>query len=220
MRAALVLAFVLCGVQTTVADPPTPIAAPCERNDSIGAVRRYLLPVLASAGKTGRIYYEAICPRVKDHPLAFPQIEVCAPLTNATDLAAVRSVFREEKGVLVSEDPSGIIRVRIGRVPDAILQTRVSILKLTPIDQFNVLPAIWAINSAPEVQSAGERLHIVLPMRVIASMPVMRPAEGLPHLPAELSNVTVDQALDMVARTWGRIVFYGACTEPGTYEIF
>ena len=220
MRAALVLAFVLCGVQAAVADPPTSIAAPCERNDSIGAVRRYLLPVLASAGKTGRVYYEASCPRVKDYPLAFPRMEVCPPLTNATDLAAVRSVFREEKGVLVSEDSSGTIRVRIGRVSDAILQTRISILKLTPIDQYNFLPAIGAIESAPEVQSARERLHIVLPMRVIGSMPVMRPAEGLPHLPPELSNVTMDQALDMVARTWGRIAFYGACAEPGTYEIF
>ena len=219
MRAAILLAFELCCVQTAVADSPTPIAVPGERNDSIATLRGYLWPMLASAGKTGRIYYEAICPPTKDYPLAFPRIEMRPPLTNAADLAAVRSIFREEKGVMVAEGPPGIIRVRIGRVPDAILRTRIPTLTLNPIEQYNSLPAIWAIENAPEVRSATEELHLVVPVRV-TNMPVVRPAEGLPHLPPELSNVTMDQALDMVARTWGGVVFYGACTEPGTYEIF
>ena len=218
MRAAVVLALVLCGVQTAVGDPPAPIDSPPERSGSLGAVQRYLWPVLASAGKTGRIYYEAVCPPTEYFPLAFPPIEVRPPLANATGLAAVRSVFRDEKGVLVAEDPPGIIRVRIGRVPDAILRTRISTLTLKPIEQYNSYPAIWAIERTREVQSAMEELHVVVPVRAV-DMPFVMPAEGLPHLPPEVTNVTMEQALDMVARTWGGIIFYGACTEPGTYEI-
>lgn len=49
---------------------------------------------------------------------------------------------------------------------------------------------------------------------------LLQPADDLPHLPAEILNVTMDQALDMIARTWGVIVFYGACAAPSTYEVF
>ncbi len=217
MRAAVVLALVLCEVQAAVGDSPAPIALPAERSGSLGAVQGYLWPVLASAGKAGRIYYEAICPPTADFPLAFPPIKVRAP--KATGLAAVRSVFRDEKDVLVAEDPSGIIRVRIGRVPDVILRTRITTLSLKPTEQYNSYQAISAIENAREVRTAMEELHLVVPVRPL-DMPFVLPAEGLPHLPPELSNVTMDRALDMVARTWGGIVFYGACTEPGTYEIF
>jgi hypothetical protein len=218
VRAALVLAFVLCGAHTATADPPTPMTSPRQRSDSIEAVEKYLRPVLASAGKAGRIYYEAICLAAEDYPLAFPRVKARPPLLNVTDLTAARSVFREDKSVLVTEDTAGIIRVRIGRVPDAILGTRISTLSLDPIEQYNSRVAIGAIEDTPEVRSAMERLRLVLPVRVV-NMPVLRPAEGFPHLPPELSNVTMDQALDIVARTWG-IVFYGACAERGIYEIF
>jgi hypothetical protein len=219
VRPAVVLASVLCGLQIAVADPPTLAGTSAARNDSLRAVLTNLRPVLASAGKAGRIYYEAICPPTEDFPLAFPPTRVRPPVANATGLAAVRSVFRDEKDVLVAEGLPGIIRVRIGRVPDAILRTRITTLRLKPTQQYNSYQAIWAIENAREVRTAMEELHVVVPVRPV-SMPFVLPAEGLPHLPAELSNVTMDQALDMVARTWGGIVFYGACTEPDTYEVF
>jgi hypothetical protein len=217
VRAAIFLALALCGVQTVVASPPPPITSPGEM--SMNAVQNYIWPVLKSAGKKGRIYYEAICPPAKDHRPAFPPLEVRPPVTGATTPAAVRSIFRNEKGVSVAEDPPGIIRVRIGRVPDAILRTPISTLSLDPIEQYNPLAAIGAIENAPEVRSAMAKLHLAVSARVI-NMPVEWPTEGPHHLPPELSNVTMDQALDMVARTWDYIVFYGACTEPGIYEIF
>lgn len=42
------------------------------------------------------------------------------------------------------------------------------------------------------------------------------PEEGrtLPHLPASLKNVTMGQALDLVATTFGGIVMYQTCVEP------
>jgi hypothetical protein len=48
---------------------------------------------------------------------------------------------------------------------------------------------------------------------------MVQPAEGLPHLPSTMTNVTMDKALDMVARTFRGVVIYGACTEPHLYRI-
>ncbi len=220
MRPAIVFASVLCGLQIAVADPPAPMGTSVVRNDSLRAVLTNFRSVLSSAGKSGRIYYHAICaPDDDNFPLRFPNLDVQHPVEGGSDLAMVRSIFRLSPDVTVAEDTPGIIRVRVGTVPDAILRTRLSTLKLTPIDQYNSISTIWAIQNSPEVRSAMEKLHIVVPVRAV-NMPVVMPAKGLPHLPPELSDVTIDQALDIIARTWGGVVLYGVCTEPDAYEIF
>ncbi len=216
-RSALVI-FCACGLQGLEASPPTPTASVEVDKNYERSVLGNLWPVLRTTNKAGRIYYQAVCPSDEHYPLAFRRVDVRPPSRDATDLAAVRSIFREQKGVLVAEYPPGIIRVRIGRVPDAILRTQISTLNLTPTERYNSFAAIWAIENAPEVRSAAKKLHIVVPVRVV-NMPTVRPAEGLPHLPPQLSNVTMDQALDLVARTWSGIVLYGVCTPPATYEV-
>jgi hypothetical protein len=40
---------------------------------------------------------------------------------------------------------------------------------------------------------------------------VVEPATGLPHLPKSLENVTMDEALDRVAQTFGVLISYGEC---------
>jgi hypothetical protein len=214
----MLVALSICGLQCVEASPPAATASVELATHYERPVLKVLWPVLQTANKAGRIYFNAICPPTENYALAFPRLEMHPPATNASGLAAVRSIFRNKRIVTVVEDTPGIIRIRTGKVPDAILRTRISALSLTPIEQYNPLPAIWAIENAAEVRSAAESLHIVVPIRAI-NMPVMRPAEGLPHLPGELSNVTMDQALDMVARTWSGIVLYGVCTRPSTYEV-
>ena len=183
------------------------------------AVLEQLLPALRSTNNAGRIYYEASCPPGElDFPLPFPRVDVQPPLKGATDLDVVRSIFRQAKTNWVAEKVDGIIRIRLGKAPDAILQTRISRLNLNPIEQFNPLPIIDAIVNSPDVRTAMAELHVVVPQRVY-SMIVTPPAEGLPHLPPEISNVTIDQALDMIARTWSGVVLYGACTRTGMYEV-
>jgi hypothetical protein len=220
VRPAGVLVSLLFGLQIAVADPPTQMGMPLARNDSLRAVLTNLRPVLSSAGKAGRIYYHAICaPDDDNFPLRFPKIDVQPPAATGTDLAMARSIFRLDPDVTVTEDTPGIIRVRIGIVPDGILRTQLSTLKLTPIEQYNSFAAVFAIENASEVRSAMGKLHVVVPARAI-NMLVVEPAEGLPHLPPELTSLTMDQALDMVAKTWRGVVSYGACTEPDTYEVF
>jgi hypothetical protein len=211
---------VMYGLEPAVADPPIPIASPREGNDSLRAVLKYLWPLFSSATRTSRIYYHAVCPR-DDHsyPLTFPKIDVRQPSKTGTDLTVVRSMFRHDPNVAVREDETGVVRIRIGEVPDTILKTRISRLSLDAESQYNVLSAIGAIESAPEVQSVMGKLGISVPTRYYHYR-LLQPADDLPHLPAEILNVTMDQALDMIARTWGVIVFYGACAAPATYEVF
>jgi hypothetical protein len=218
---ALILGTI-CGAGEAVSagDPTTPIASPVESIENIRAILKYLWPVLSPTRKAGRIYYQAICPpNGNDYPLMFPKIDARPPSVAGTELANIRSIFLHAKSVSVTADKSGLFRVRIGKIPDTILQTRIASLSFDADSQYNYLSAIGAIESAPEVQSAMATIGVDVPARVY-HYGLVQPAAGLPHLPAQIADVTMDQALDMVARTWRGVVFYGACTVPGTYEIF
>jgi hypothetical protein len=61
-------------------------------------------------------------------------------------------------------------------------------------------------------------LKIRIPPRPF-SIGIAQPADGFPHLPAVITNVTMDQALDIVAKTFKGIVLYKFCT-PDQYEIY
>jgi hypothetical protein len=209
----------LNGPQRAMADPLAQMALPGDAGDSARTLVKYVRPTLVSTGKAARIYYQATCvPDDSDHPVRFPKVDVQLPSDGKTALDAVRTIFRSAHGVDVTEDDTGIIRIRIGEVPDAVLRTQLSTVKLSPTVQYNAWSAVLAIENAPEVRSALEKLHILTPVRIIA-MPVVEPAEGWPHLPQELSNLTLDQALDLVARTFRTLIFYGQCTAPNIYQL-
>jgi hypothetical protein len=214
----LLVVQVACACSLVMASPP-PAASTEPGKHYERAVLEQVLPVLRSTNNAGRFYYEASCPPGEmDYPLAFPRVDVQPPLRGVTDLDFVRSIFRQAKENWVAEKVDGIIRIRFGNAPDAILQTQIHRLNLEPIEQFNPLLIIDAIVNSPDVRSAMAELHVVVPQRVY-SMIFTPPAEGLPHLPSEISNVTMDQALDMIARTWSGVVLYGACTQTGMYEV-
>ena len=198
---------------------PSPAASTEPGKHYERAVLEQVFPALRSTNNAGRIYYEASCPPGEmDYPLAFPRVDVQPPLKGATDLDFVRSIFRPAREKWIVEKIGGIIRIRFGKAPDTILQTQIHRLNLQPIEQFNPLLIIDAIVNSPEVRSAMADLHVVVPQRVY-SMIFTPPAEGLPHLPPEISSVTIDQALDMIAKTWSGVVLYGACTRTGMYEV-
>jgi len=179
-----------------------------------------LWPALDYGERVGRIYYRGSCQlRLDADPAAScPQLNVQPPSNGISGVAAVRDIFRHEKDVSVKETDPGIIRIRIGSVPDAVLRVTISNLVLTPEEQYNYWLAIFKIENAPEVQSAMRDLKIRIPVRTV-SIGIAQPADGLPRLPGVLTNVTMDQALDLVAKTFKGIVLYGFCTPPDQYQI-
>jgi hypothetical protein len=186
--------------------------------DNEKTVLRQLWPVLDLGKNVVRVYYGGSCLQDAKLGVLFRQLNVRPAGKGESGAAAVKNMLRDEKNVSVEEDNSGVIRVRIGRVPDTILQVRIPRLNLPPEEQYNASPAVWAVLNASEVQSAMRDHHLGTPIRAV-NMILVRPADGLPHLPGVTTDVTVDQAFDIIARTFRGAIVYKACSPPDQYEV-
>jgi hypothetical protein len=104
-----------------------------------------------------------------------------------------------------------MLRITIGTPSTAILQTRIQTLTLDSFAQYAGLGAVEAIKESSEV--SADRLKVSTTNSLLTIF-WNGPRPGDPHLPRLLRAVTVDEALDSVARTFKGIVFYGICDHP------
>ena len=72
---------------------------------------------------------------------------------------------------------------------------------LSPRQRYNIIEAEAAIEGAKEVKAAIQKLRLEQPVVVISEL-VQEPMQGVPHLPAHIKDVTLDQALDLLATTF------------------
>ena len=175
------------------------------------AVLKYLRQVAQSSDIAIRLYYRGACDPKAEDPIPFPFVNVQQPSKGKTGLAALREIFKKDKSVTVTEE-TGIIRIWIGTMPTAILRTKLSVLTLDELGQYNPDEAIIAINNSKEMETAMHSLGVI-PVWSASSSRAL-PAKELPHLPASMRNVTVEQILDLMAKTWDGPVIYGACAVP------
>lgn len=209
----MAVAITIAPMGSSVAASPTPDSRsprPDERNEE--RVLGYLRPALVGAKKAGRLYYVVPC-KDPDHdfPVPFPDIRAQSPLNDRVGLGAVRDIFRDDKRVTVLETTDGIIKVNIGQVPAAILQTKIPLLRLKPLQQYNPTSAVFALTDTKAVQAAMRKLGLQEAASVF-SIPHNLPAKTAPHLTTIIKDVTLDQALDIVAKTFGVVVVFGECT--------
>lgn len=146
--------------------------------------------------------------------MPFPDIRTLAAETGKTDLAAVRSVFRNNDQVSVRRDRWGIIEMTFGNPPRSILETRIHSMTLEPLARYNAIMVIGAIEDTQEVKAAMRRAGFEFPLTV-TDMYVVTPEKGRPHLPAKLENITVERALDLIAKTFRGVATYGVCGQAG-----
>jgi hypothetical protein len=174
-------------------------------------IMRYLQLVVN--GRTPvRLSYSASCNAKTDFP-QIPPVRLSAPSDRLTGIDAVRSIFYADHNVVVTKGPDGIAKISVGKMPTGVLETRVALLKLQPIEQYNPGKLIDALESTKELRDAVRSRNILLvrPLHIqLLHLPV--PGDGAPHVPAILRDVTIDQALDLVTETFGGIVTYGICT--------
>lgn len=215
IKVIILLCALTCGSQRVDASPSDQGAAHTRNKLE---VLKFLWPVLKSFRKVGRIYYSARCNPSADLPVPFPQVGVQPPSKNETGLSAVQTIFRNATDVKVTEDKKGIIDIRIGRSRNTLLATEIHYLHFTPLEQYNRNMAIGAIEKAPEVQAALRGLGARFPAIVYSEL-IVQPEEGLPHLSPSMADVTVDQALDSVAKAFGGIVLFGSCEPPRLFTI-
>ena len=176
-------------------------------------------PVLKSAGGVGRLYYRADCWTERGDGILFPRLELEAPAKSKTGLAAIQDIFRKERQVTVTEGRSGISRTAIGNVNYELLNTKIHLLTFTPSERYNENEAIRAIERTKEVQAKMHELKVEHTPTIFFGR-VLEPAAGLPHLPVSLKDVTMDEALDRVAQTFGGLVTYGECTSGNGTRLF
>jgi hypothetical protein len=208
----------LCVFQGTSAFAITRSASAEAGRRNEQAVLKYVWPVLKSAGKVGRIYYRAVCPSNNPELVAFPEVAVRPPASNETGRAAIQDMFRSSEHTIVTEDKSGLIRIKLGTVSGEILKTRISTLKLDPKSQYNDMVAIGRIKGTREVKYRESELNMRSPKRPYNYITI-QPADGLPHVPAIMTNITMEAALDVVALTFKGIVLYGECPRGDVYQI-
>jgi len=183
------------------------------------AVLEYLRPALRSVGGSCRLYYSAPCYAEDGDPLPFPALSVQPPAKRKNGVSVVREIFKNDHKVDVATDRSGIITIRIGAPPSELLRTRIPLLTLKPQERYNAIKAIVALTKTKEVEAAERKLGLKEPL-VIMGLLEVEPKKGLPHLPSSLRDVTVDQALDVVAKTFKGIVLYGACADPSGERLY
>lgn len=202
---------------------------PSDKNPSpvghIKAVIDYLRPALQYVGGAARIYYAGECQAPeKDSTsgfwqLLFPAVYLQPPRPGATGITVVQQIFRDDPNVAVMQDRSGMLRITIGSVSTVILQTRIPSLTLNPYEQYSTRFAVDKIATTSDIYAKERGLRFGLPPFVIDHF-VSGPIPGAPHLPKLMQNVTVDEALDSVVRTFNGIVTYGICEQPDGKSLF
>lgn len=183
----------------------------------------YLRPELGHFGGVARLYYAGECLTTEPSDplprLLFPSVWLMPSLRGATGLVAVQQIFRDDPHVAIAQDRTGILRVTIGSVSDALLQMRMTSLELDSVSQYDVESALDSIAYTVNRYAKQRELPFGLLPHVIERL-VGGPVEGAPHLPELMQNVTVDRALDDVARTFKGIVTYGECRRPDGKTLF
>jgi hypothetical protein len=173
---------------------------------------------LSSTHDAGRLYYSSNCSSAAGDIIPFPAV-VAIPAPGSTDsLDTIQHMFRENSDVVVTRAKRGLISVEIGYTANAVLKTKIHLMDFSPLQQFNPLLAIGAIENTKEMQGAMRMLGVHQILRV-AAYALVPPANGWPHLPTSVPNLNADQLLDLVATTFKGIVVYGACTPPSLIDI-
>jgi hypothetical protein len=195
------------------AENPTPVG-------QLRAIVSYVRPLLEGIGGAARVYYAGECPG-HDYPMSgilFPSTYL-EPAQGATGVTAIRQIFRNDPKVSVAQDRSGMVRITVGSVSTTLLQARIPRITLTPDDQYTVLSAVDEINETTAAYAAKLRLGYGMAPFFIDHL-IQQPMDGLPHLPATMQNVTLDETLDVVARTFKGISTYGECKTPDGRSVF
>ncbi len=203
--------IVVCEPCPSWAEPKLSSGTPQRGEDRL---RDALAPLLAATGSAARLYFAGQC---NPYP-HFPYLTLADVSNHATGLVATRELLAARRDAVV-EDQSGVIKITLGDVPTALLGTKIARLALDPVARWNPAPAIQAIENAAEVKDAMRRLTVKPPrFRVIDWILTGPGNERFPHLPQTLEDVTMDQALDAVARSFKQLVIYGECAQSNGQE--
>jgi hypothetical protein len=196
--------------------PAPSLAQPGEVVVGASELTDKLQPLMGDSYKGARVYSSGDC-YTEDglEFLTFPKIKLRQVSPGKTGVDAVRDLMPD--GTVV-ESRSGLILIALGKLPDELLNVRISELKLEDEEQVTPEMAAWAVTRNVDVVRATRALGYNLPTEDVSVIP-SRPEAGKPRLPANLFDLTLDEALDRIATTFGRVVFFETCDQERLYSI-
>lgn len=188
--------------------------------NDLDIVLERLGPVLKSSRKAARLYYVNSLRTEGDiiPYCEFPDITINSPSPESVGEDAVTEIFRGNPNVRVFENKSGIISIIVNEPSLEILRTKIRSIKLSEEERYDAGRAVDAIDVAPEIKTARQKLEIK-ETRLPTFGAVIGPNEAYPHLPKHLRNLSMDRAFDLVASTFGTTVIYGECFSPAQYTV-
>jgi len=192
-----------------------------------------ILNVLTSARVSASLEYNGRCgPNVfiPDLPPIFEPRKPYGPLPANT----LHSMFSKDRGMVISQDSKGIIRVVETGVQTDILEVTIHHLSFDGISDPD--QALHVVLNAPEIKSfmkahdIGQPFDIYHPPIWAVPGPNASPTPGLPHISGELNEVRLSDALDYILKTFPgfwlyqdcrnsdgrRVVYFGLFPVPGT----
>jgi hypothetical protein len=187
------------------------------RNEEI--LHRDLGPLLKATTGAGRLYVQSKCLGDSGNILFFPRIDVKPKTQTKPSVAAIHEALANNKNVRVAQSRPGVLGIWIGDVSNDLLSTRIHVLRLGDRERYNYTKAIGAIIDTKEVQAKMREARMDA-VPIVAIYPIVTPDPKLPHLPASMTDVTVDEALDQVARTFRGLVIYWECKGQNSTRLF
>ena len=188
-----------------------------------------LAPAVTSMGSAARLYFAGPCAAVTNsagprrvYPV-FPSLALERSPVGASGTDAVREVLRNEPNVVVTVNTSGLTNITIGDVPMTYLNTKIHQLTLNQSERWEPFYAIRAIEGAGDAGDSLRALNMHTfegPSIIDIIMAELPGDERAAHLPPVLKDVTIDQALDLLAKTFRQLVSYGVCTQDNGDKMF
>lgn len=136
-------------------------------------------------------------------------------LLDSTDLSQVSYLFAKSKKVTISRSKSGQLRIFVGDVSEELLRTRITRISFGTTERYNEIDAIIAITRTKEIQAKLRELGVKQPLAFYPGAS-QGPDRRVPHLPTSIRDVTMEDAMDHVAETFGCLIIYARWTVNGT----
>jgi hypothetical protein len=181
------------------------------REDS--AARSTMIDVLKKAPFSGSLEYSGRCG--PQPPPILPAVRPPRQDRDSSSLGMLREIFADEPEMQVTQEPDGTIRMVDNNLPKDLLQIRVS--RISFKDTYDPIDAQSLVLSAPEVRSFMD-VHGIRSHDDQLRFHEMRglhqePQPGFPYISENLENVTVQQAMDRLLKTFPGFWVYENC--PG-----
>ena len=135
----------------------------------------------------------------------------------SADPSRVSYLLAKSKKVTIWQGKAGQLRVLVGDVSAELLTTKITLVSFRTVERYNAIEAINAITQTKEIQAKLGELGILQPETIGPSFEQMPDPDRplLPHLPASIKNVTMEEALDQVAETFDCVIIYAGWTGDG-----